>query len=81
MTSLLANLDETIKTKNQEDKNTRYLAICEKYIKANDLVQAWVIVNQNATLVFFLNTNFQVGWTTVLSYDNTGYTEGGNCEK
>lgn len=90
MTSLLANLDETIKTKNQEDKNTRYLAICKEYIEADNhkqkpwmtpyySLQAWVIVNQNATLVFFLNTNFKVG--VLGKDDDTSYVEGDGCKK
>ena len=90
MTSLLANLDENIKTKNQEDKDTRYLAICEQYIEADNFeqlpaltpynsLQAWVIVNQNATLVFFLNSTMQLGFFG--NIDNTSYSEGDGCEK
>ena len=88
--TLLVNLDETIKTKNQENEKTRYLAICEEFIEADNNEsmpwvtpyrsrQAWVIVNQNATLVFFLNTNFKVG--VFGNDDNTSYSEGVGCKK
>jgi len=63
MTSLLANLDETIKTKNQEEEKEEpyYLALCEYYVNAKDKQQSWVYVKPDGSLNFFANKYFNIG--------------------